>query len=531
MTFYTHLTCGRPTTDPASGKVHIAASKYEHTPEGRAATLQNIRDLGEIITLMFVPRDYYDGSYYGVTYNYREQIEWIRKFHPNDLPSIPDRYRRSSRGNIVVALSPDFQDFFLHGSHAASMALRYRMWMLFTTTLAHETAHAYEYFLNRRSGGEEPLWNRHDSKTELGFAWETTTLGRIINPMFSDVKKCRALTSYQSEKYFRTADRLPIFEKVIGRVRRHTWRRVDDSNGCAIQMTPCGVRGSSWFDHTGGRPHGSISVVHAIPMWWIVTWFSEEEWDKKRRMWHNHRTYMPTSLGKTFILLHEQGLDGNTCLRVPQTSRTDFDPYLSTVRTQAQTMHLYEDNYTGDYKDDRGRSSFGCSSSRPVRALSRPGRDRSSSSGFVLEGIPTDFWEPVIPATSHGPGRRSDRDNDLGRSHIDRNPPRRSNSRPGRGRSTSPIFDMGAIPDDFWEPVNPRSKSDGRGRHPSHNAELDRTSRRYFRSASRGFDMGAIPDDFREPVRPRLRSGNRLGHGKSRSGRIAGSPPFGAFGG
>ena len=79
--------------------------------------------------------------------------------------------------------------------------------------------------------------------------------------------------------------------------------------------------------------------------------------------------------------------------------------------------------------------------------------------------------------------------------------------------------------------MNPRSKSDGRGRHPSHNAELDRAIRRYSYSTSRGLNMGTIPNDFWEPLGPRLRSGNRLGYGKSRSGRIAGSPPFDAFGG
>jgi hypothetical protein len=487
LAFYTHLTYGRPTIDPSSGKVYIAASRYEHTSEGRATTLQNVRNLGEMITLMFVPRDYYDGSYYGVTYKHREQVEWIRKFHPNDLPSIPDTYRESTRGKIVVALSPDFQDFFLHSSHTASMALRYRMWMLFTSTLAHETAHAYEYFLNRGSGREEPLWSRHDKESELGFAWETTTLGRIINPIFSDIKNCRALTSYQSEKYTRTADRLSIIEKVIGRVRRDEWRRVNDSNGRAVQMTPSGVRGGSWFDHTGGRPHGSISVIHAVPMWWIVTWFSEEEWEKKRSIWRNHLTYAPTSLGSTFILLHEQGLDGNTCLRIPQTSHTEFDPYLSTVRAQAQAMRLYDDNYSGDYDDDRGRSHSRRSSSRPGRAHSRPGRthprpgrDRSSSSDFILEGIPADFWEPVILATLHGAGRgRPDRDDDRGRSYIGRNPSGRS-----RDRSTSLVFDMGAIPDDSWEPVPPRS-----------------------------------------------RSGGRSSHKNSRSGHVARSPPFGAFGG
>jgi hypothetical protein len=373
LAFYTHLTCGRPTTDLSSGKLYIAASRYEHSSEGRATTLQKLRDLGETITLMFVPRDHYDGSYYGVTYKHREQVNWIREFHPNDLPSIPDEYRSSSRSKIVVALSPDFQDFFLHGFRTASMAQRYQMWMLFTSTLAHETAHAYEYFLDRRLGGEEPLWSRHEQTCELGFSWETTTLGRIINPIFSDIKDCQALTSYQSFKYTCKSERLSIFEQVIGRVRRDEWRRVYDTNGRAIEMTPSGIRGGSWFDHAGGRPHGSISVVHAIPMWWITTWFSEEEWNKKRRMWHDHRTYAPPSLGSTFVLLHEQGLDGSTCLRIPQTSCAEFDPYLNTVRAQAQSMHLLEDNYSGDYNHRRDRVQSGQRSSR-----------RSSSRGFVF---------------------------------------------------------------------------------------------------------------------------------------------------
>ncbi|KAF2790255.1 hypothetical protein K505DRAFT_220209, partial [Melanomma pulvis-pyrius CBS 109.77] len=340
LPWFIHLTCGHLTLDSMSSQIYLASCRDEHVPGGREDTLRNLHELGKVITIMFVPHNY-QASVYGVTYRRRESVKWASEYYASDFPPIPDRYRGNNRARPCIAMASGFQEFFLHGFQAAPPAQRYRMSFLFVETLLHEVAHAYWYHLDRSN--MEPLWSRHEKKAELGYSWETMTFGRISNPIGGDVKNCQVLLSFREEKYSGERDRQRALRTVLGRDgSKMNFTRVSHFQGQFNWVTNPEVRGYNWFGSSSSdHDQNTVAVVHAIPMRWIVQWFSEAAWNIKRAAWRDDRTYSPPSLGQTFLLLYQEQ-DGIASLHIPDNPRIDADPYLQTVRSQAEYMHLYD---------------------------------------------------------------------------------------------------------------------------------------------------------------------------------------------
>lgn len=156
-------------------------SKEEHTDKARAMTARRLCDLGNVITIDFIPPNLRNNTW-GITASDRKPISWAGKNHP--WPQIKREHSDPKYGlcHPVIALKHEFVDFFQNGGYEkATGEQKYRAWFMLASTLVHEVAHAYWRFQRDRKGWE-PLWSPYEHTPELGFSLETYMFGRIVEP-------------------------------------------------------------------------------------------------------------------------------------------------------------------------------------------------------------------------------------------------------------------------------------------------------------------------------------------------------------
>ncbi|KAF2185593.1 hypothetical protein K469DRAFT_687915 [Zopfia rhizophila CBS 207.26] len=353
LPWFTHVSFGQRKYD-STGKVHIAPTRHEHKPEGRHETRMRLEKLSRILIIMFIPRKYRktnDGTSWGITWPH-SSFPWFRYFSRSDLPHIPSKYygpEYGKRDMAIITLNSDFQDFFYDGYQHFTPSMTYRVWFMFASTLVHELAHAYYYWLGRspseRFHGKEPYWSKHDNdkESELGFSWESVTWGRIPNPINDTIRDCHALVSIKSEAFYYPAGRQKALRSLINHHGvKFTRIPLDElQHGYRSWLPSAAWRGNQWFVADRARPDMNyVSVIHAIPMWWIAHWFSGEEWNKKRRTWRQKNKYSPPPLGPTFMLIYERNTRGQCSLHVAVNQ--SLDPYLQDIKWQTAEMGLYD---------------------------------------------------------------------------------------------------------------------------------------------------------------------------------------------
>ncbi|KAF2709394.1 hypothetical protein K504DRAFT_490902 [Pleomassaria siparia CBS 279.74] len=350
LPWFQHVTYGHRTEDCSEKppKVYIAVHKGEHTSRAKEETRRRLEDMSSFLTLMFVPSTEATTAN-GLSFAYLHDVPWYRQFRSTQLPHFGDEYKAQQyahHGQPAICMAASFHDYFSHEYKNASLSYHYRMMYFFTMVLVHECAHAYYMYLGRskyesKFGPKEPLWSQHEKIAELGYSWETVTLGRITYPMYGRANNV-VLTSYQEEHLSDQKERDRAIIRIIGgKGSEMLFERVEKIPKRSQQAN--GWRGTGWFSRGDNKAKKStVAILHAIPMWWVAHWFREEEWEKKRRTWRESKTYEPPSLGSTLILVCQRNEDGKAMLhRV--TNGSAADPYLDKLKVQATKMHLYDD--------------------------------------------------------------------------------------------------------------------------------------------------------------------------------------------
>ncbi|KAF2736449.1 hypothetical protein EJ04DRAFT_562498 [Polyplosphaeria fusca] len=348
LAWFCHVTFGHLGTD-AQNRQYLGVSSSAQSPEAINVVKKNLRDMASVISLMWWPRKYRDtkdGKAWGLCFQSLRDLPWVNDFERRDFPSVPDR--RWNNSHPIICLNPIFQEFFYDGFATASRCTQYRMLYLLATTLVHELVHAYWMFIDREEfhdydWGQEPLFNRHDEKSELGFSWETTTLGRVADAIEGTTLSPRGPTmlfSIQTSTYKNSRDRVAELGKLI------------DDRGCRVQeithlLPPYDInlptlpyRGNARTGTSGkNMPANAICVIHAIPMSWVAKWFSESVWRKRAEDFKTRGDYVPPGLGPTLVLVYESMDDSIEYLSV--SIKSEADPGLDAARNNALATGLY----------------------------------------------------------------------------------------------------------------------------------------------------------------------------------------------
>ncbi|KAF2872356.1 hypothetical protein BDV95DRAFT_569569 [Massariosphaeria phaeospora] len=335
--WFHHLTLGRLREDRSSKptRLVVTSTDAENSRSDQEETRDNLRRLGEIVSLMFVPSRHHDNKIvFGVTYT-KQRMPWFSQYHPNDWPPVPSKYKSGQYrhfGQPAIALTFDFQRFFLYQLPNASKEEAYRTMFLFAETLVHEVAHAYwlwiAQYTHRMKCLDEPLWDSKEKDAELGFSWEANVLGRVINPVWPGVgsfAKVVMLCAVRSAEYAHDRDRQRALKDVCLHQKGLKLVRIYDWFPHGTRVHPVEFRGDAWYCGDGSPADvNHVSVIEAIPLKWIVDWFSEAEWSERRRVWRQRGTYTPPPLVKSFWLIYERDVDGYDSLHMPEDQQLEW---------------------------------------------------------------------------------------------------------------------------------------------------------------------------------------------------------------
>ncbi|KAF1993757.1 hypothetical protein P154DRAFT_588235 [Amniculicola lignicola CBS 123094] len=357
LPWFHHLTFGHRTSDQdRPDRIYIAATKKEHTTKGRRETKGRLKELAHMISWEFTPRKYKNSvdDSWGATTN--GDWPWSRHYRFSDYPPLPAKYYDSYYDHRVprVTFMTAFQDFFYDGYRICTPSQRYRTWLMFASTVVHELAHAYFKYLGRSQNRKfkgEPRWHKHERQDELGFSWENITFGRIFNPL--DIgpptirTHCLCSMSTKTWKGGHLEYRENVLKALVGGVAEQQFHQIPLPSG--NQWVPNkSWRGNQFVSFDDAPADASfLSVILVIPMSWVMAWFSEEEWEKRRQVWKDDGKYVPPSLGPTFMVVYERDTRGNVALYIA--TRQDFDPHLDEVKTQTTNMGLYNDDFQFQY--------------------------------------------------------------------------------------------------------------------------------------------------------------------------------------
>ncbi|KAJ4294358.1 hypothetical protein N0V90_008048 [Kalmusia sp. IMI 367209] len=175
----------------------------------------------------------------------------------------------------------DFISYFSQHLYEADPHIWIRTQFTFATTLVHEVAHAYSMWLGKDD--DEPLWDRHDKKAELGFSWEAQTHGYICNPLFHRITGCEMLFSMKAISYRHEHQESRAMDEAVGPIPFH----LAHMNPVFFQdlFQPQEYRGGTFY--AGERSYAEkkwVIAIFALPLDWIMNWFREPHWEERHRM-------------------------------------------------------------------------------------------------------------------------------------------------------------------------------------------------------------------------------------------------------
>ncbi|KAF2677206.1 hypothetical protein K458DRAFT_396103 [Lentithecium fluviatile CBS 122367] len=73
---------------------------------------------------------------------------------------------------------------------------------------------------------------------------------------------------------------------------------------------------------------------------WIVNWFQESEWQRRRQDWARYGVYKPPTIDQTFILLYKYDDEGSRVFCA-------LDPYVSTNAQDIRAQKQWKQNQGG----------------------------------------------------------------------------------------------------------------------------------------------------------------------------------------
>ncbi|OCL13693.1 hypothetical protein AOQ84DRAFT_224571 [Glonium stellatum] len=239
------------------------------------------------VTFHFVPPAYepdIGALVYGMTYQDRLYLPYRNFFNNSDWPSIDE-----SQVCPVIALSTEFQEFFVRVWDTATPSKRYRASFMLASTIVHEVAHAYYHHARPWHSDDElePYHTLEDSKPELGFSWEKWAFGVLINPCNHSITNIGALASC-SEVRFQPGEET---------------RSSECKEFPGVTFLPSqNWKGDQWSTVDFNRENRTRLVFRAVPMRWVHEWFD-------KRCWADAETseeYAPNPLGPTLMLNFEK---------------------------------------------------------------------------------------------------------------------------------------------------------------------------------------------------------------------------------
>jgi hypothetical protein len=305
LLWFSHFTFGERRLN-SQGQRFIVNTAYSESPEVLSIVKANLRELGQVITFMFEPSGQHDKAC-GRTHHDRRKIDFIHKFRDSDFPRALSSESKAAR--VCIVMSRRFTKFYrkIHPVEA-SVREKYSAWIIFTGTLLHSIAHAYNYWLHGLV--HEPLWDLNEKRAELGYSWESHIFGRVMDPLRINDEdfRFRYLTSIRVEEYA-TRDIREKFAAgfTLGSTAVLTERDVNGKHRKWPRVDLHEVRGARLSLSEGAT--AVIACIHAIPMRWIVNWFQQDVWEQWQINWAKYKRHMPPQLDDAFMVLYDQNPD------------------------------------------------------------------------------------------------------------------------------------------------------------------------------------------------------------------------------
>jgi hypothetical protein len=315
LMWFSHLTFGER-RHSRSG-THIVPTTYSTSADAIAKVKDNIRTVGELVTFMFQPPGHHEGGYYGITSHSKHEWPFSREFKNHWPPT--RRPVRKGYARPLIVISNMFQDYFRRHVSTSSQDEHYRVLLLLATTMVHEFAHAYEFWLTPDE--HEPCWSKSEKDPELGWSWEGTVLGYGLNHLSSSGRpgiRNNFLYQFKVLEYKSPSERQRVLDRLAGSNRTDAAFTPADARG-RIATPPIidanDFRYSEFFLDDDTNVSNYVAAAQVVPMDWVVAWFREEEWQRRVEFWQRSNMYVRPSLGNAFIVLYERSVHRAGTLR------------------------------------------------------------------------------------------------------------------------------------------------------------------------------------------------------------------------
>jgi hypothetical protein len=306
LLWFSHLTFGERRRRRSG--TYIVPTSYSVTADAVQKVRSTVLDVGKVVALMFSPADHRtDGleGAYGITYKSKSMLESRGVFK---RPPI-SRHARQGHTRPLITISRDYQDFFRRDIRNATQDEVYRVLFSLTTTLVHEFAHAYEFYLSPER--DEPRWNKNEKVAELGWSWEHNVIGYGLhtfkNPTARGLRnsflyQCRVL-AFNSLR-----ERQSAFRQLTGSNRNDVPFTSANASGRVIAppaLDPSTIRRSTFFLENASSVRCFVAAAQVVPIRWVVNWFREQHWHDHNVYWHQQQMYVRPTLGNAFVVLYE----------------------------------------------------------------------------------------------------------------------------------------------------------------------------------------------------------------------------------
>jgi hypothetical protein len=309
LTWWTHLTYGERRADSAG--TYIADNPYSRTPEAIAQVKRKILKAGKVITFMFEPEGYETDRAHGSTTAYKHHRDFFEEIRQRDWPPV-DTSDDGGHARPCVVINSKTQEFFLHRYSSASQDEIYRALCMFTITLVHEFAHAYNWWLTPGTSSNEPRWCKDEKEAELGWSWEQHVIGYGVDMdrRPGDARdRFRSLFQMRVLEYHSATEHGKVLSTFKGTNRTDDRFTMCDASG--RKSRPAVLKGGqfrhseTWFQDTNTATH-FVAAITTIPMSWTTAWFQEQEWSYRKQYWASKGFYVRPSLGTVFVVLYDR---------------------------------------------------------------------------------------------------------------------------------------------------------------------------------------------------------------------------------
>ncbi|KAL6703001.1 hypothetical protein ACN47E_010277 [Coniothyrium glycines] len=303
LQWFSQLTFGeRRRKSYYSDDTYIVPTAYASSAQAVQQVRTNLDALYSTITLMISPRGTEEQAW-GVTYLDRSMMPFSPEYLDMDFPPLDPR---SGHARPLIAMNRVFQEFFLFATDV-SFQEHTRALFMFASTLVHEIAHAYNFWLGHE---DEPLWDIREQQAELGFSWETNVLGRVMNPLTSSARgpsSFRALCAVTIRSFCTPGEHVDYLQELKSshRTAFTTLDRHGRSREYPLLHTG-DVRGGRLL--SSNDTTRNIAVIQHIPCQWLVNWFQDAWWFRMKTAWSRERAYFPPPLGEAFMLIYENNI-------------------------------------------------------------------------------------------------------------------------------------------------------------------------------------------------------------------------------